>query len=110
MTDKEARIQAIQYLFVIHESLQSIHQLACKKLLIKDNDNDKFKESLHQLNKQILAHIVEIGSANGHNWKDERHTLDWSKFRESFEGNWVTIDNKAIIFEIQRLLGIDPEY
>jgi hypothetical protein len=37
MTDKEARIQAIQYLFVIHESLQSIHQLACKKLLIKDN-------------------------------------------------------------------------
>jgi hypothetical protein len=32
MTDKEARIQAIQYFYVIHELLQSIHQLAYKKL------------------------------------------------------------------------------
>lgn len=45
---------------------------------------------------------------DGHNWKDQTHTLDWSKFREFFEGNWVTIDNKAIIFEIQRLLDINP--
>ncbi len=107
MTDKEARIQAIQYFYVIHESLQSIHQLACEKLLTKDND--KFKESLNQLNKKILAHIVEIGLIDGYNWKDQTHILDKNKFIESFEGKLETIENKCIFFEIQRLLGIEIE-
>ncbi|BAZ31875.1 hypothetical protein NIES4074_43480 [Cylindrospermum sp. NIES-4074] len=106
MTDKEARIQAIQYFHVIHQSLQCIHQLACKKLLTKDND--ELKESLDQLNRQILAHIVEIGLIDGHNWKDQIHTLDWSKLRESLGSRLGTIDNKDIRVAIQELLGINP--
>jgi hypothetical protein len=109
MTDKEARIKALKHLSIMYQLTQDINDIENKNSLTKDHKESK--GHLQSLLNQIQTYIVEIGKAEGEDWKSldhPEHILDNSKLSK-YIGGYLGSFSENIYFEIRDILNRGSE-
>ena len=106
MTDKEARIMAIKYLWVSYTLLADVYQFGHRNKLT--DDTNELRKSIENLSKQIKTHVVEIGLGNGNNWEHPEWILDIDKFQKDF-GKYFGTFEKSILLEVIKIIDSQPE-
>lgn len=105
MTDKEARIRAIKYLWVSYTLLADVYQFGHGNALT--DDTNALRKSIENLANQIKTHVVEIGLVDDNHWEDQKWILDRDKFQKDF-GKYFGTFEKSILLEVIKIIDTQP--